>query len=177
MAQDDFDVASLAAFLHLTPDQVRRMADRNRLPGRRIGGEWKFSRAEIHHWFEERIGASDEQELVEVEKVLDRQPGTPEASAFVELLSESNVSIPLVARTKRSVISKMCGMAADAGLLWDESKMEEAIHTREELHPTALENGVALLHPRRPQPELSVSHLSGSGSPPAASLLEDHAAS
>jgi PTS system nitrogen regulatory IIA component len=29
--------------------------------------------------------------------------------------------------------------------------MSEAVAERESLHPTALENGVALLHPRRPQ--------------------------
>ena len=28
--------------------------------------------------------------------------------------------------------------------------MTEAVRVREELHPTALDNGVALLHPRRP---------------------------
>ena len=150
MAQDDFDAASLAAYLHLTPDQVRKMADRNKLPGRRIGGEWRFSRAEIHHWFEQQIGISGEQKLVEVEKVLGRQHEASAATAISELVSEPNIAIPLVARTKRSVISRMCQLAADAGLLWDESKMVEAIHNREELHPTALENGVALLHPRRP---------------------------
>jgi PTS system nitrogen regulatory IIA component len=32
--------------------------------------------------------------------------------------------------------------------------MAEAVRTREEMHPTALENGVALLHPRRPMPKI-----------------------
>ncbi len=36
-------------------------------------------------------------------------------------------------------------------MVWDVGKMELAIKARENLHPTALENGVALLHPRRPQ--------------------------
>ena len=70
MAIDDFDIDSLAAHLHLSAEQVRKMVERNKLPGRRVGGEWKFSRAEIHHWFEERIGVSDETELARVEKVL-----------------------------------------------------------------------------------------------------------
>lgn len=73
MPEEDFDLMSLAEFLHLHPDQVRRMTDRGRLPGRRIGGEWRFSRAEIHQWFEEKIGASGERELDEVDRVLDLQ--------------------------------------------------------------------------------------------------------
>ncbi len=32
--------------------------------------------------------------------------------------------------------------------------MADAIRARESLHPTALDNGVALLHPRRPLPNL-----------------------
>ena len=34
MAEEDFDIDSLASYLHLTPSQVRKMADRDRLPGR-----------------------------------------------------------------------------------------------------------------------------------------------
>ena len=67
-----------------------------------------------------------------------------------ELLSPADIAIPLIARTKNSVITKMCELALDSGSLWLPEKMSQAIGNREELHPTALENGVALLHPRRP---------------------------
>ena len=59
--------------------------------------------------------------------------------------------ISLEARTKRSVISKMVALASSTGLLWDPDKMEQAVRAREELQTTALDTGVALLHPRRPQ--------------------------
>ena len=55
MSDDDFDIESLAAYLHLATTQVAKLADRGKLPGRRIGGTWRFSRAEVHHWLEERI--------------------------------------------------------------------------------------------------------------------------
>lgn len=35
--------------------------------------------------------------------------------------------------------------------MWDAPMMSEAVQAREQLHPTALDIGVALLHPRRPQ--------------------------
>ena len=150
MAYEDFDIDSLAVYLHLTPDQIRKMADRGRLPGRRVGGEWRFSKAEIHHWFEDKIGASDEIELIEVEKVLQRQ--AIEEFALQELIASSRICIPLAARTKNSVIEKICEFTAESGALWLAKEMADAIRQREDLHPTALENGVALLHPRRPQP-------------------------
>jgi PTS system nitrogen regulatory IIA component len=45
----------------------------------------------------------------------------------------------------------MCELAAKSDMLWDPSAMAEAVQAREQMHPTALDCGVALLHPRRPQ--------------------------
>ncbi len=151
---EDFDINSLSAYLHLTPDQVKKMAERGKLPGRRIGGQWRFSKPEIHQWFEERIGASDDKELVEVEKVFQIQSQKQSVDDFhiPDLLSVNNVAIPLLAKTKSKVISKICELAAHSGTLWEPDKMADAIANREQLHPTALESGVALLHPRRPMP-------------------------
>ena len=72
MAQDDFDIDRLAAYLHMMPAAVMKLAERGKLPGRRVGGEWRFSTAEIHHWLEDRIGASDDAELQELDSVLKR---------------------------------------------------------------------------------------------------------
>jgi PTS system nitrogen regulatory IIA component len=44
----------------------------------------------------------------------------------------------------------MVEVAARTGWLWDTAKMAEAVKVREDMMSTALDNGVALLHPRRP---------------------------
>jgi PTS system nitrogen regulatory IIA component len=151
---DDFDVASLAKYLHLLPDQVLRMAERGKLPGRKLHGDWKFSEAEVHHWLEDRIGASSEAELIQVEEVLDQgranETPQPESISISELLPLEAIAFPLAARTRNAVIDGMTDLAAQTGWLWDPAKMAEAVKTRENLHPTAIESGVALLHPRRP---------------------------
>lgn len=154
MVQEDFDLASLAAFLHLTPDQVKKMAERDKIPGRRIAGVWKFSRPEIHRWFEERIGASDVKELAEVERILQNQSihRDVESIQIPQLLTVDRIFLPFTAKTKNSVIDSICELTSTSGALWEPAKMAEAVRAREELHPTALENGVALLHPRRPMP-------------------------
>ena len=150
MSEEDFDIQALATYLHLTPAQVVKMAGRDQLPGRRIAGEWRFSRSEIHLWFENQIGLSDQLELEKMEKVLDSAQRKSDDS-ISSLLHSSAIWIPLAARTRNSVVSQMCKQLADAGLVWEVDKMENAIKSRETLHPTALENGVAMLHPRRPQ--------------------------
>jgi PTS system nitrogen regulatory IIA component len=147
---EDLDVSQLARYLHITPDQVLKMVSRGTLPGRRVGGDWKFNEAEIHHWLEERIGLSDQGELDEVRAVLHRQSEAPPHS-LAEICPVELVSNPFVARTRGSVIRNMCELASRTGMLWDAPAMAEAVASREKLHPTALDCGVALLHPRRPQ--------------------------
>jgi PTS system nitrogen regulatory IIA component len=152
VAADDFDIESLAAYLHLTPQQVTRLADRAKLPGRKVAGQWRFSQAEIHHWLEDRIGLSEEDDLVDVEDVLRSDAGAErdEQISIAELLPPEAVEIPLRARTRNSVFTAMVDVAARTGWLWDPDKMREAVRDRENMYPTALEGGVALLHPRRP---------------------------
>ena len=156
MAQEDFDVGRLAAYLHVMPAAVLKLAERGKIPGRRVGGEWRFSAAEIHHWLEDRIGISDEQELVQMESALDRATGQSEAEeiSIADLLHEEAIEVPLDARTRGAVIDRTTALAARTHLLWDPEKMAAAVRAREEMHSTALDNGVALLHPRRPMPAI-----------------------
>lgn len=156
MAETDFSIDSLANFLHVAPTQVMKLVERGKLPGRRVGGEWRFSTAEIHHWLEERIGLSTDEELQQMEGALRRHAGSQETDAvsIAEMLPLEAIAVPLAARTRTSVISEMVDVACRTGWLWDPEKMTEAIRSREELMPTAQDSGVALLHPRRPLPNI-----------------------
>ncbi len=151
LPMEDFDVARLAEYLHLNPDQVTKMAVRGKVPGRKVGGVWRFSEAEIHHWLEDRIGVSDPDELQKVQQVLDRASGNEADRPIHQLCTLETIQVPLNARTRGSVIRSMCELATKSGMLWDAPTMAEAVQAREQMHPTALDCGVALLHPRRPQ--------------------------
>jgi nitrogen PTS system EIIA component len=156
MPREDFTTESLARYLHLSPQQVGRLADRGKLPGRKVAGQWRFSREEIHHWLEQRVGLTEDDGLPEVEGVLRRTGqglGEKEIS-IAELLAPESIAVPLAARTRNSVFSSMVELAAKTGLLWDPEEMDAAIRAREDLYPTTLGNGVALLHPRRPMPNI-----------------------
>jgi len=155
MADEDFDLERLADYLHLTLAQVARLAERGKLPGRKVQGQWRFAQAEIHHWLEQRIGLSDEEELQQMETFLRPIHGHLTAPRpIAEMLPLAAIEVPLSARTRNSVITGMCEVAARTHLLWDAQKMAEAVRSREEMQPTALESGVALMHPRRPLPNI-----------------------
>lgn len=148
---DDLDIPKLAEYLHLRPEQVAKMAVRGKIPGRKVSGEWRFSEHEIHHWLEERIGLSDQDQLEDIEPMIEGVAGESGEETLSQLCSIRTTAVPLKARTRGSVIRAMCGLASESGFLWDAAAMAEAVAQREKLHPTALDCGVALLHPRRPQ--------------------------
>jgi nitrogen PTS system EIIA component len=155
MPFSDFDVTGLSRYLHLSPQQVNKLADRGKLPGRKVSGVWRFSKSDIHHWLETRIGLSDESELVEVESVLDKAAtAVEEEIRIADMLPLEAIAVPLQSRTRNSVIDGMTELAAATGWLWDVQEMAEAVKAREAMHSTALENGVALLHPRRPMAKI-----------------------
>src|SRR6185295_11168716 len=109
MAENDFDIERLAEYLHLTLPQVYRLAERGKLPGRRVGGQWKFSQAEIHHWLEAQIGLSNDAELAQMEQVLRRKVGGTDdrETSITEMLPLEAIAVPLAARTRQSVITSM----------------------------------------------------------------------
>ena len=156
MPHTDFDLNGLSRYLHLSPQKVAKLADRGDLPGRKVSGEWRFAKSDIHVWLERRIGLSDEEQLVHVEGAL--QQANPieqqEHVSIADLMPPEAIAIPLLARTRNSVIDSMVELAAQTGWLWDPRAMADAVRSREDMHTTALENGVALLHPRRPLPKI-----------------------
>ena len=149
MPDEDFDVAALSSYLHLTPRQVTKLANRDKIPGRKVAGQWRFSQAEIHHWLEQRIGVSDAQELARMEDALERSAELEEEISITRMLPLEAIAVPLAAKTRQSVIRSMVELAAGTHWLWEPDKMAEAVRSREDMQSTAMENGVALLHPRK----------------------------
>jgi len=156
MSEQEMDLAELAKYLHIDVTKIEKLLKKERIPARRIGGDWRFNLQEINRWLEGQIGLADADELEKMEVSLNRHSGSnPEADMpITTMLAVDNIIKPLNAKTKGSVIREVCRHALELGLLWDDAKMAELIAEREEMHSTALDNGMALLHPRRPQPGL-----------------------
>ena len=148
------NISGLAKYLHLSPQQVQKLVDRDGLPCRRVKGEYQFNRAEIHHWLEERLGIYDDKELARVETALEQSaPSGNDDPRLSDMVFTELSAYPLAARTRESVIRAMVELATHAGYVWDPDRMIDAIRSREELMSTAMDNGVAILHPRRPLPD------------------------
>jgi PTS system nitrogen regulatory IIA component len=150
MSGETMDMEQLAAYLRRDIREVGKLASRGRLPGHKVGGEWRFARAEINHWIETQLPDYSEKELAELERGNDRSAGT--GPFLGELLAESSVAVPLPATTKASVLRELVNLAEQSWQVYDAPAVLEAIRAREEIASTALPAGVAIPHPRRPLP-------------------------
>ena len=75
---------------------------------------------------------SDEGELIEVEDVVARAHAGD--IRIADLLLETGIALPLMAKTRNRVIDAMAELATQTGVLWDPVKMAEAVRAREDLH-------------------------------------------
>jgi len=151
-----YGINQIAPILKLDTRQLQRMAERGEVPARRVGGEWRFTRTEVLEWLEGKVSGASEAELFELEQTLGRFTDSREVEDLPvsELILPEAVRIPIRGKSPRSVIHEMIENAMNTNLLWDAESMEEAVLRREEMCPTAMENGVALLHPRHPMVDI-----------------------
>jgi PTS system nitrogen regulatory IIA component len=148
MGSDMMDLTQLASYLQRDVREVSKMASRGYLPGHKVGGEWRFARAEINHWIETHLHGYSDQQLTALETAGE---GSAEQEPLVStLLSQACIAVPLEARTRDSVLRELVRLAEQSWQVYEPEAILEAIRAREELGSTALESGVAIPHPRRP---------------------------
>src|SRR5262249_7704506 len=144
---ETLDIAQAAAYLRRDAREVGRLADRGVLPGRKVGGQWRFARAEINHWLEERLHEHSEEHLAELEEA---HAGEVPEPLLTNLLNESLIAVPLIANTKPAVLRGRVKLPEGSWQVYDPDAIREALEQREEMGSTALAWGVAIPHPHRP---------------------------
>jgi nitrogen PTS system EIIA component len=149
MENEVMDLQQLAAYLRRDVREVTKLASRGYLPGKKVGGEWRFASSEINYWIETQMHAFTEAELA----ALEQRGGITSLMAeplVSSLLAESTVAVPLAASTKASALKELVILAEQSWQVYDTDALWSAVKYREELGTTALEGGVAIPHPLRP---------------------------
>ncbi|OHB63491.1 MAG: hypothetical protein A2Y77_15650 [Planctomycetes bacterium RBG_13_62_9] len=144
----------VARLLGADARRVERMAKRGEIPCQKIGGQFRFNRAEITGWLQQSMGAMSHDHLAQVDAGITTQRQTPQDEALLTpLLRPEAVSTNLGSRTKNSTLRELVLLADKTGLVHDAQELLEAVIHREEMCSTAIEHGIAIPHPRRPLPE------------------------
>ncbi len=146
-----FNLAEAAEYLSLRADALEELARRGEIPSERQGGRVVFRHWEIDEWASKRMLEMGD------EGVADYHRRTLEETPLMSSLAGADRMWPgLTCRTKASVIREMCDRADGTGLVCDKEDLRKSLEAREEMCPTALEGGLALLHPRHHEPYMFV---------------------
>ena len=146
-------IQEVAKLLGTDVRRVERMAQRGQIPCQKVGGRFRFNRAEITEWLQRTMGAMSHAHLAEVDAGITTQRQTQDETIITPLLRPEAVTTNLGSRTKNSTLRELVALAEKTGLVLDPRTLVEAVIHREEMLSTALEGGVAIPHPRRPLPE------------------------
>jgi len=153
MSHETFTLDELARHLGLDKRQLEKLAQRGRLPGRKVSGEWQFHQAEITGWLEQEMREYTDAELQAVEEA-QASPTVAADLPVTSLMPPELVQVPLDARTRRSAIESLIEVAGRTWQIWEPASVAKAVLERENQFPTTFPGGVAIPHPRNPLPDV-----------------------
>jgi len=162
MPYRSMSIEEFARHVGLDVRDVRRLADRDRLPGHKVAGQWRFNRAQVTEWLQQEMPILAEARLVAIERSMSGTSAhtLDEARLTVTpLIGLDGVDVAFPARTKTSVLGELVKLADRTGLLYDGDGLLTALDQRESLCSTALPIGIAIPHPRQPMPYVSAEQL------------------
>lgn len=146
---ETMDLEQLARYLCRDLREVTKWANRGHVPGQKVGGQWRFAQAEINLWIEQQLPNYTIEQLEALER---RHPEPLAEPLIARLLGPACIAWPLRAATRVSVLKELVNLAEQSWQVYDPAALADAIRQREEVGSTALDEGVAIPHPRRPLP-------------------------
>lgn len=149
MPYRNMTLAELARHIGMDAREVKRMADRGVLPGRLIGGEWRFNRIQLLEWLQSELHTLDHRHIQNLDRAMSENQDEAVISA---LLATEAVEMNLRAKSRASVIRELVSLAERTHMVYDRDELIAALEERESLVSTALPGGLALPHPRQPLP-------------------------
>jgi excisionase family DNA binding protein len=130
-----------AEYLKLAERTLVRLAHEGKIPGVKIGGQWRFRRALLDEYLDTLAAESVSSSGQAPNQVID--------SPLEEILTVDQIIPKLKAKDRNGVIHAMVTHVTGLGLVQDQAWLEAALAARERLVPTAVPEGVAFLHARR----------------------------
>jgi excisionase family DNA binding protein len=130
-----------AEYLKLAERTLVRLAHEGKIPGVKIGGQWRFRRALLDEYLDTLASESVVTGGAAPNQVTDAQ--------LSEILTVDQIIPDLKAADRSEVIHDMVARVTKLGLVKDQAWFEAALAARERLVPTAVPEGIAFLHARR----------------------------
>jgi PTS system nitrogen regulatory IIA component len=142
---DLFTLKQVADRLQLSERTLYRLLQRGELPGRKVGGQWRFRLSEIDYWLDMRLGRMRSVDLQGLEGA---GAGAGPAVSLGQGLRPENALIEVPAGTRREMVTAFVAAVTYPQPV-DGSILAARVWEREELSSTGTVDGVAFLHTAR----------------------------
>ncbi|MFH1878999.1 MAG: PTS sugar transporter subunit IIA [Candidatus Omnitrophota bacterium] len=139
----------LAEYMKVNEKTVLDLAENKKIPGVKVDDEWTFVAESIDQSLHRDIAVNapegDLDSIIETEK---------EQIPLASLVDESLIEPDMKAADNDALLNELADIAAQGGIVSNRKKLIKQLRKREWMLSTAVGNGVAIPHPRNPNPEL-----------------------
>lgn len=136
----------LALYMKLNEKTILKMAQNKDIPGIKIGNQWRFHLETIDKYLQKGLMDTPDYELDNIIRT------THHAFPLSRLFNESIILLDMKAKTKDEALEELSNCAYESGLTTRKKGLYSKLEKREKLLSTAVGNGIAIPHPRNPQP-------------------------
>lgn len=143
-----------SVYLHVVKREVEHWVRAGEIPHEMRGGRPVFRRVDLDAWASQHILSLPWRRLQEYHAASTEgtRSHVEEEALMPILIQPEYIRTGLLARTRRSLIEEMTNLAETTDRVNDVQELLESVLQREDLCPTALSGGMALLHCRHLDP-------------------------
>jgi len=138
----------LAEYIKLNEKTVIKMAQKGRIPGIKIGNQWRFHLASIDNYLQGQIVRSPNEDL---DLVIQTENDIIPLS---RLMNPDLIELNLDADNSDAVLLRMVNIAKDNHITGNDQLLLQELKDREKMMSTGIGNAIAIPHPRNPSEKL-----------------------
>jgi nitrogen PTS system EIIA component len=138
----------VAKYLKLSEKTLQKMVKNKEIPCTKIANQWRFSKVMVDDWLRSKMEVIPNNDLSRlIEREMDYIP-------LSRLINEKAMVMDLKSDDKQGVLSELAGISFENQLISDKEYFIKKLLDREDLTSTAIGNGIALPHLRKPSNEI-----------------------
>ena len=154
MSHEMLNLRQAAERVHLDANELRHCAQRGEVAAVLRGDDWHFECGSLDEWAQRVLLAAGQRDLRERHAAMmdEHRRASRAGWGVTELFSAETIDLGVQAKAKAGILRDMTDLADRGGKVYDVEGLFRGLLAREEAASTAIGEGVALLHPRFPDP-------------------------
>ncbi len=137
----------LSVYLKLNEKTILKMAQTGKIPGFKIGNQWRFYLSTVDEYLQDNIVKTATYNIEQMVSLTEIMP-------LSRLTNESYINLHLKSENKEDVLHELASIAFEAGIVNSVDAIFNKLLEREKMLSTAIGKGIAIPHPRNPSDEL-----------------------